>query len=273
MLWQPLIFGNRARARIILADDNADMRRYVSGLLSRYCDVVQCADGARALAELRAHRKDFDLILSDDMMPNMSGSELLDAVRADPTLRAIPFVMISAKAGDEARMEGLSRGADDYLAKPFKARELLLRLHTQLQSASVRDELELRMNEHLQQLEESKESFKNLCDRLQVGVHRSDPQGSVIWYGLFFDHTSCLLTGIRRANQKWTSTFGLGNDRDQWSSIIHAEDVVMAQEAYSNAMRTRKGYDEPVEMRVLDVSKENHHLDVHTHPRVAACAC
>jgi CheY-like chemotaxis protein len=181
VLWQPLIFGNRARARILLADDNADMRRYVGGLLARYCDVVPCADGARALAELRTRRREFDLVLSDDMMPNMSGAELLDAVRADPALRAIPFIMISARAGDEARMEGLSRGADDYLAKPFKARELMLRLHTQLQSASVRNELELRMNEHLQRLEESKESFTNLCDRLQVGVHRSDPQGTLTW--------------------------------------------------------------------------------------------
>jgi CheY-like chemotaxis protein len=157
------------------------MRRYVASLLVGYCEVVQCADGARALAELHAHPRDYDLILSDDMMPNMTGPELLEAVRADPTLRPIPFIFISAKAGDEARMEGLACGADDYLTKPFKARELLLRLHTQLQSASVRNELETRMQEHIQKLEESRETFKALCDRLQVGVHRSLPDGTVSW--------------------------------------------------------------------------------------------
>jgi DNA-binding response OmpR family regulator len=157
------------------------MRRYVAGLLTKYCDVTQFPDGARALAELQSRPQDYDLILSDDMMPNMTGPELLEAVRADPTLRVIPFIFISAKAGDEARMEGLARGADDYVAKPFKARELLLRLHTQLQSASVRNELETRMQEHIQKLEESRESFKALCDRLQVGVHRSLPDGTITW--------------------------------------------------------------------------------------------
>jgi DNA-binding response OmpR family regulator len=158
------------------------MRRYVTGLLAKYCDIFPCADGAKALAELRARRKDYDLVLSDDMMPNMTGSELLEAIRADSAMRSIPFIIISAKAGDEARMEGLARGADDYLAKPFKAKELLLRVHTQLQSASVRNELELRMAEHLRRLEESKESFTRLCERLQVGIHRSDPAGKLTWW-------------------------------------------------------------------------------------------
>jgi DNA-binding response OmpR family regulator len=167
------------------------MRRYVTGLLAKYCDVFPCVDGAKALAELKARRKDYDLVLSDDMMPNMTGPELLDSVRADPAMRSIPFIIISAKAGDEARMEGLARGADDYLAKPFKAKELLLRVHTQLQSASVRNELELRMAEHLRRLEESRESFTRLCERLQVGIHRADKEGRITWWVLISVVVAC----------------------------------------------------------------------------------
>jgi DNA-binding response OmpR family regulator len=88
----------------------------------------------------------------------MTGMELLEALRADPLLKSVPFIMISAKAGDEARLDTLAKGADDYLAKPFQARELLLRVHAQLQSTSVRIDLEQRVNEHSRDLEESQKS-------------------------------------------------------------------------------------------------------------------
>jgi DNA-binding response OmpR family regulator len=157
------------------------MRQYMVGLLARYCDIFPCADGSQALAELQACPKDYDLVLSDDLMPHMSGPELLALLRADERLQNIPFIIISANAGDEARMSGLARGADDYLSKPFLPRELLLRIHTQLQSASIRNRLELQMAEHLRSLEESRDSFIRLCERLQVGIHRSDPDGAITW--------------------------------------------------------------------------------------------
>jgi hypothetical protein len=75
--------------------------------------------------------------------------------------------------------------------------------------------------------------------------------------------------GLHRANQKWTSTFKLG-DPNNWGSIIHPEDLSVAQEAYSNAIETGKGYDEPLELRVLDVSKERHYIDVRLRPM---CDC
>jgi DNA-binding response OmpR family regulator len=161
------------------------MRQYVTSLLSKHCDVFPCEDGAIALAELRAHVKDYDLVISDDFMPNMTGPELLVVIRADETLRNIPFIIVSANAGDDARMGGLALGADDYISKPFQARELLLRAHTQLQSASIRNKLELQMEEHLRSLEESRGSFTRLCERLPVGVHRSDPDGRMSWYEPF----------------------------------------------------------------------------------------
>jgi DNA-binding response OmpR family regulator len=96
------------------------------------------------------------------MCQAMTGTELLEALRANTALKSLPFIMISAKAGDEARMDTLAKGADDYLAKPFRARELLLRVHAQLQSTSVRIDLEQRVDEHSRHLEESQKSFITL---------------------------------------------------------------------------------------------------------------
>jgi hypothetical protein len=100
----------------------------------------------------------------------MTGTELLEVIRADDTLKWLPFIMISAKAGDQARLDTLAKGADDYLAKPFKARELLLRVHAQLQATSVRLDLEQRVNEHSRDLEESQKSFVSLCVTSSVSL-------------------------------------------------------------------------------------------------------
>ena len=119
------------RARILWADDNADMRDYVRGLLSPQYDVVAVGDGKAALAAARAHPP--DLILADVMMPQLDGFELLRELRADAATRAIPVIMLSARAGEEARIEGLRAGADDYVVKPFSARELVARIAARLE--------------------------------------------------------------------------------------------------------------------------------------------
>jgi PAS domain S-box-containing protein len=118
------------RARILLADDNADMRDYVERLLSGTWDVLRASNGKQALRI--AETQPLDLIISDVMMPEMDGFELLQALRANQNTRSIPVIMLSARAGDEARVEGLEAGADDYLIKPFSARELIARVSTQL---------------------------------------------------------------------------------------------------------------------------------------------
>ncbi len=123
-------FGERYRgtvgARIVVADDNADMRRYLKGLLAPYYRVEEAADGEAALAAVRRARP--ALLLSDVMMPRLDGFELIAALRADAALRTLPVILLSARAGEEARIEGLGAGADDYLIKPFTARELLARV-------------------------------------------------------------------------------------------------------------------------------------------------
>lgn len=122
--------GDRYRAtlgaRIVVADDNADMRHYLRRLLAPYFRVEEAADGEQALAAVRRERP--ALLLSDVMMPRLDGFEVLAALRADDALHTLPVVLLSARAGEEARIEGLGAGADDYLIKPFTARELLARV-------------------------------------------------------------------------------------------------------------------------------------------------
>jgi signal transduction histidine kinase len=127
-----------ARPRILWADDNADMRNYVGRLLAEHYDVTAVGDGMAALAAARAARP--DLVLSDVMMPGLDGFELLRELRADERTRTVPVILLSARAGEESAVEGLHAGADDYLVKPFSARELLARVQTHIDLARLRQE-------------------------------------------------------------------------------------------------------------------------------------
>jgi len=130
------------RPRVLLADDNADMRQYLLRLLSGRYDVETAIDGEAALIAARRQRP--DLIVSDVMMPKLDGFALLRALRQDASLQTIPVILLSARAGEESRIEGLEHGADDYLIKPFNARELLARVGAHLDMARVRRENEER---------------------------------------------------------------------------------------------------------------------------------
>jgi signal transduction histidine kinase len=123
-------------AHILLADDNADMRDYATRLLSQRWSVEAVSNGRQALAAARLHPP--DVIVSDVMMPELDGFGLLRELRADPELQSIPVLLLSARAGEEARLEGLAASADDYLVKPFSARDLLARVDAQLLKAQTR---------------------------------------------------------------------------------------------------------------------------------------
>ncbi len=128
--------GDRNRPLIVLADDNADLRTYVSRLLKQRYRVHAVDNGQQAVAAGRELHP--DLILSDIMMPGMDGFAVLQAIKQDPQTRAIPVILLSARAGEESRVEGLQAGADDYLVKPFTARELMARVEAHLRMAQTR---------------------------------------------------------------------------------------------------------------------------------------
>lgn len=121
---------------ILLADDNADMRSYVYRLIEPQHHVLIAKDGEEAFA--LAIKNVPDLILSDIMMPKLDGFGLLSKLKATLSTRNIPVIFLSARAGDEAKIEGLNAGASDYLVKPFSSRELLARIDVQLTTAEVR---------------------------------------------------------------------------------------------------------------------------------------
>jgi signal transduction histidine kinase len=128
-----------ARPRVLVVDDNADMRTYLANLLRPRYEVELASDGADALA--RAHGDRPDLIVSDVMMPVLDGLGLVRELRSDPAMAAVPVILLSARAGEESLVEGLAGGADDYLVKPFSARELLARVRAHLQfSEALRKE-------------------------------------------------------------------------------------------------------------------------------------
>ncbi|MEG4089574.1 ATP-binding protein [Microcoleus sp. Pol12B4] len=130
------------KSNILLADDNADMRDYIRRLLSGSYIVQTVADGVAALTAIEKNPP--DLVLTDVMMPGMDGFELLRSLRSNPATQDIPIILLSARAGEEARIEGLAAGADDYLIKPFSARELLARVEASLKLARLRQEATVR---------------------------------------------------------------------------------------------------------------------------------
>jgi signal transduction histidine kinase len=134
-----------ARARILVADDNADMRNYIIRLLQSEFDVRSAANGRVALQAARADVP--DLILSDVMMPEMDGVALVAELRNDPVTRTVPVILLSARAGEDAVLAGLDNGADDYLVKPFSARELLARVRAHLSMARMQQERENALRE------------------------------------------------------------------------------------------------------------------------------
>jgi signal transduction histidine kinase len=124
---------------ILVVDDNADMRDYLQRVLSAHWEVETATDGVAALAAIARRRP--DVVLSDVMMPNLDGFGLLSALRKSESTAELPVILLSARAGEESRIEGLQTGADDYLVKPFSARELIARVQVHLTLADLRRRL------------------------------------------------------------------------------------------------------------------------------------
>jgi PAS domain S-box-containing protein len=125
-------------ARVLVADDNADMLDYLRRLLQPGYLVATVIDGQSALDAARASPP--DIIISDVMMPRLSGLQLVAALRSDFRTAQIPVLLLTARAGQEAAIEGLEAGADDYLVKPFPAASLLARVRANLELARLRSQ-------------------------------------------------------------------------------------------------------------------------------------
>ena len=132
------------RARIVLVDDNSDMRNYVRHLLAAKYEVETAVDGVQALEMIE--RRVPDLVVSDVMMPRLDGFGLIQAIRERPALSNVRVILLSARAGEEARVEGLNVGADDYLVKPFSSHELIARVATNVHVSRLRRRADAALN-------------------------------------------------------------------------------------------------------------------------------
>jgi len=224
---QPL--AGEGKPRVLWADDNADMRAYVSRLLSGRFDVQAVADGEAALDAARAHPP--DLVLSDVMMPKLDGFGLLRALRADPALREIPVILLSARAGEESRIEGIEAGADDYLVKPFSAREIVARVETHLRVSQMRRNAKMALRES----EKLFRTFANTAPAI-LWITESDATCSFISQS-WFDYTG----------QTEQGALGFG-----WLEAVHPEDRGKAQRILREASDKGEGFSLDFRVRRAD---------------------
>ncbi len=210
---------NQSSGRILLADDNPDMRDYVSRILQASYEVHAVANGHEALKA--ATEAPPDLLISDVMMPGMDGFELLRQMRANPASATVPVILLSARAGDDSRVEGLDAGADDYLVKPFTASELLARVRSHIGMARRREAAD-----HV--LRESEQRFRLLADAAPVLIWQSDRQGRRDYF-----------------NRPWIEFTGRSLESelgDGWLSGVHPDDRQRLVEVFHHALEVREPF-------------------------------
>ncbi|KAG8934381.1 hypothetical protein FRC01_003338 [Tulasnella sp. 417] len=157
---------------ILIVDDNFDMRRFLRSILRPYCKVIEAQNGTEGLVAIEENLP--DLVLSDVMMPGMDGIQFVSTVRERPRISWTPVILLTAKSAEEARVEGLTSGADDYISKPFKTQELIARAHLHLNIGKRRREL-------MNLFEERTKEIKIVSDLSPVGIFRTDNQGEMTY--------------------------------------------------------------------------------------------
>lgn len=217
--------------RILVADDNNDMRAYLKSLLEPHAQVSVCADGETALALLQTQA--VDLLVSDVMMPRLDGFGLLARIRADPALQQLPVLLLSARAGEEAKIEGLQAGADDYMVKPFAANELLARVQRQIAMGRER-----RLQHQAITMRET--YFRSLVDLAPVMLWTTDASGSCTYL-----------------SQRWYDYTGRAPGEDlanAWLDSLHADDVAPTLACFADAMASNTSFTCDYRMRRHDGS-------------------
>ena len=208
---------------VLLVDDNRDMREYVTRLLKPRFAVIAAEDGQHALDLIDTGVR-LDLVLTDVMMPRLDGFGLLKALRARPFTDTTPVIFLSARAGEEARIEGFEVGADDYLIKPFSARELITRIDTHIRLNNLR--------------RAAGEQIRASEERLRIAI---DEAGMGTWD---FD----LRTHEMRWSRSHYALLGLVPDESNpttyrmWRSRVHPADLAAVEAAITKSRDTQSLY-------------------------------
>lgn len=211
-------------AKLLVVDDNADMRDYMQTLLTHQYIVLTAANGEDGFKIAKVEQP--NLILTDIMMPGMDGFALLRALRSDVATREIPVIFLSARAGEEATIEGRVAGADDYLVKPFSARELLARVGAHLKLARARKDAD-------EEIRKSEERFRAFVAASSDVVYRMSPD----WTTMRHLEGRRFIPDTQSPDQSWLKRY------------IHPEDRQMVTAAIERAIETRGTFE--LEHRIL----------------------
>ena len=230
------------RSRVLLADDNADLRSYIARLLvERGYEVTTVADGEAALAAARSAKP--DLLVTDVMMPRLDGFGLLRAVRNDADLRDLPVIMLSARAGEDAKVEGLDAGADDYLTKPFSARELLARVAANIAMSQMR-------RDAAAAIRASEAEARVQAERVQLALDAGAIVGTWVW-----DVPQDRFV----ADERFARSFGVDPERmragpplSELMQSIHEDDRLRVAEAVAEVLGRGGAYRSEYRVRQRD---------------------
>lgn len=172
------------RPTVLVVEDNPEMNRFVAEILSDRYHVSTASDGREGLMAARRLRP--DLILSDVMMPAMSGDQLVAAVRAEPELERTPIMLLTAKADDELRVQMLREGAQDYVMKPFSPEELRARVDNLVVMKRARDVLQQELSTQVVDLEllatevtSRKQELQAALDSMRVALDYAEKSSQV----------------------------------------------------------------------------------------------
>lgn len=234
---------------VFIVDDNPDVRQYISGIITGDYDFITTRNGYEALQRLETYMP--DVILCDVMMPEMDGYELLKRVKAKPSLQEIPFIFLTARADTEMKIEGLEKGADDYIVKPFNALELLARIKSLL-----------RIRDLLRKAKAQEKQIETLTQKLQEKYH----YGNIIGKSPSMQKIYQLIEAIKDSDSNVLISGETGTGKELVANAIHYNSLrkngpmisvncgaipkeLMEREffghvkgAYTGAIDSRKGY-------------------------------
>lgn len=210
---------------VLVVDDNADMRSHIRSILSERFDVITSGNGKDALKKIRERVP--DVVLTDIMMPVMDGIELLKEIKSNKATANIPVILLTARAGEESKIEGWEMGADDYLVKPFSSRELSARITSQIQTQRIR-----------RQVEKNEREFRQLANTMPQLVWVADNRGEIIYFN---DRIYEFDGVLKKDDGTWT-----------WEGVVHPDDLEGTRQAWANAIRMESAFERENRMRLKD---------------------
>lgn len=263
--------------KILVIDDIVDMCNYIKSILSLYWLVEIANDGEEALKYIYANKENPpNLIISDIMMPKLNGFELVKKLKCDPKLKLIPIILLSARSGEEAKIEGLQTGVDDYLIKPFSTKELIARARIQIKLGNLRMELQKKVenvtSELAQKIKEQiliekqrkvelallafEEKYHHLANLVPVGIFHINEEG----YCSYINPAFSKITGWKLEDLQTKS----------WINLIHEEDRQSFLNEWSNnvdfniALRLMK-FDQEFFWAFIKLVVDNEYIDNSKH--------